>query len=763
MHGTTHNVIYYCFVFKKFKRKSGEGLKTFVSRIIQAQEIIQYHTSNTVSSDTVLQQAQVFEEAEDNSKKPESKKQNKTAEITLLDSSKYCIRREKRSTRRHNGVQGEICLIPPLLKCWTLLIPMPLFRKNLGEKKEKKYFYFSNDNGIIYTVEVGFDEQNIYMKIDTGNLSIIVEDKFQKIGHSHQCEDGRKIIQATLNHYEGKRCPSPRPKLDEGTSKGITGHTASIIVKEYAYPMYSNRGQYLFQIYQTNGEIRLCVDYRSIINKYRSSSHCPLPRFEELLNNLQSSTDFSTIDLKHAYLQMVVDEDSRRLPNVVTHKRYFRYKGQSFGISTRITQTDCYLDDIMICRKNSIRTHRNTCGGWGFFPQVTYLGHAIDAKGIKPLVDIKKTIKNQRILCKIRAYVIPTMKTALSHTKHGDKWEWTEENNAHLKKLKSILCSKDVLVHFDEKRLIIGETSASQNGIGAAILQTLNTGETTSVIFASRNLSQGYSYNVLFGKIPSVHIWTEIFTDYTPSAPLDDIYADKAQSSIISSRLTRWQLKLSGYHYEIQSKKSNILALSDGISRLSEEDSKVQEIRTSTNAQYKLTLKTTKCIQRLFAIFAFIGQNAITSKIIKEPDGSYVKQRTILRVMAWIKKEISKTQVPLLDCPWEKLHLDFSGPIHGKWWLVILYAHSKWIECFILREAYIISTKNTLNEIFARCGILKFLVTDNGLQFTSKEFANLCLMYNISHFQRTPYHSRSNGAAETAIRSIKYKFKNKKG
>ncbi|KII72116.1 Pro-Pol polyprotein [Thelohanellus kitauei] len=121
--------------------------------------------------------------------------------------------------------------------------------------------------------------------------------------------------------------------------------------------------------------------------------------------------------------------------------------------------------------------------------------------------------------------------------------------------------------------------------------------------------------------------------------------------------------------------------------------------------------------------------------------------------------ETPLVQVPLVDSPWEKINLDFSGPIHCKWWLVILDAHSKWIECFILREANTISTTNKLNELFARCGIPKILVTDYGPRFTSKEFANFCRMYNISHVRTTPYHSRSNGAAERAIRSIKDKFK----
>ncbi|KII72115.1 Transposon Tf2-8 polyprotein [Thelohanellus kitauei] len=111
-------------------------------------------------------------------------------------------------------------------------------------------------------------------------------------------------------------------------------------------------------------------------------------------------------------------------------------------------------------------------------PQVTYLGHIIDARGIKPLEDNIKAIKNQRspqnskelksflgmvgYYAKFVPMLFPLCKPLYSLTKPGNKWEWSEENDALFKKLKSILCSKDVLVHFDEKRPIIVATDASK-------------------------------------------------------------------------------------------------------------------------------------------------------------------------------------------------------------------------------------------------------------------------------------------------------------
>ena len=56
---------------------------------------------------------------------------------------------------------------------------------------------------------------------------------------------------------------------------------------------------------------------------------------------------------------------------------------------------------------------------------------------------------------------------------------------------------------------------------------------------------------------------------------------------------------------------------------------------------------------------------------------------------------------------------------------------------------------------FARWGIPNEVVTDNGPQFVSDEFARFAKEWNFRHITSSPYHSQSNGKAESAIKIVK--------
>lgn len=60
-----------------------------------------------------------------------------------------------------------------------------------------------------------------------------------------------------------------------------------------------------------------------------------------------------------------------------------------------------------------------------------------------------------------------------------------------------------------------------------------------------------------------------------------------------------------------------------------------------------------------------------------------------------------------------------------------------------------------LNELFARFGVPNVIVSDNGTQFTSEQFAVLCRKNGIQHFRISPYHPQSNGQAERFVDTLK--------
>ena len=73
--------------------------------------------------------------------------------------------------------------------------------------------------------------------------------------------------------------------------------------------------------------------------------------------------------------------------------------------------------------------------------------------------------------------------------------------------------------------------------------------------------------------------------------------------------------------------------------------------------------------------------------------------------------------------PWSRVHVDHAGPFHGKQFLLLIDAHSKWLEVHIVGSTSSSVTINKLCDIFAIHGIPEQLVSDNGSAFTSNEFS----------------------------------------
>ena len=71
--------------------------------------------------------------------------------------------------------------------------------------------------------------------------------------------------------------------------------------------------------------------------------------------------------------------------------------------------------------------------------------------------------------------------------------------------------------------------------------------------------------------------------------------------------------------------------------------------------------------------------------------------------------------------PWTRIHIDYAGPFMGKMFLLIIDAHSKWLDVHCVNTATTETTITELRATFATHGIPEVIVSDNGTAFTSHE------------------------------------------
>ncbi|VDL77978.1 unnamed protein product [Nippostrongylus brasiliensis] len=116
----------------------------------------------------------------------------------------------------------------------------------------------------------------------------------------------------------------------------------------------------------------------------------------------------------------------------------------------------------------------------------------------------------------------------------------------------------------------------------------------------------------------------------------------------------------------------------------------------------------------------------------------------------------SPVKVPLETWPaptrvWDRIHVDLAGPMHDRYYMVVVDALSKWPEMDEMRTISAGETVKVLKSLFARYGLPQTIVSDNGTQFVSEQFKKMCEEGGISHIRTATYHPQSNGQAERFV------------
>ena len=87
--------------------------------------------------------------------------------------------------------------------------------------------------------------------------------------------------------------------------------------------------------------------------------------------------------------------------------------------------------------------------------------------------------------------------------------------------------------------------------------------------------------------------------------------------------------------------------------------------------------------------------------------------------------------------------------------MVVIDAHSKWPEIFVMEYTSAEDTVSALHSLFARTRLPDQFVSNNRPQFTSKTFRKFSFANGIKHVTGAPHNSSTNDQAERLLQSFK--------
>ena len=126
------------------------------------------------------------------------------------------------------------------------------------------------------------------------------------------------------------------------------------------------RAQVLVVRNEETGKKRLCVDYSRTINLFTNLDAYPLPRIDDLVNNLATYKVFSTFDLKSAYHQIPIDEAEKPYTAFEANGKLYEFNRIPFGVTNGVPQFQRKMQEIVEDEK--------LCGTFPYLDNITIGG-----------------------------------------------------------------------------------------------------------------------------------------------------------------------------------------------------------------------------------------------------------------------------------------------------------------------------------------------------------------------------------------------------
>ncbi|GAU51348.1 hypothetical protein TSUD_412960 [Trifolium subterraneum] len=363
-----------------------------------------------------------------------------------------------------------------------------------------------------------------------------------------------------------------------------------LLQKHFIHPSVSPWGAPVLLVKKKDGTMRLCIDYRQL-NKVTIKNKYPLPRIDDLLDQLRGATIFSKIDLRFGYHQIRIRTSDVSKTAFRTRYGHYEFLVMPFGLTNapavfmdymnRIFQpyldkfVVIFIDDILIYSKDP-REHAEHLR--------IFLGHVISQGGVSvdpSKVEAVLNWERPRTVSEIRSFlglagyyrrfILGFSEIALPLTRltrKGAAFVWDElcENSFNL--LKQKLTSAPVLVIPDPDKQYVVYCDASNKGLGCVLMQ-----EGAVVAYASRQLKpheENYPTHdlelaaiIFVLKIWRHHLYGVQFALYSDHKSLRYLFDQKE----LNMRQRRWMEYLKDFDFELNYHPGKANVVADALSR----------------------------------------------------------------------------------------------------------------------------------------------------------------------------------------------------
>jgi hypothetical protein len=410
--------------------------------------------------------------------------------------------------------------------------------------------------------------------------------------------------------------------------------------KGFIRPSSSPWGAPVLFVKKKDGSFRMCIDYREL-NKLTIKNRYPLPRIDDLFDQLQGATCFSKIDLRSGYHQLRVLEND--IPKTAFRTRYghFEFMVMPFGLTNapavfmdlmnrvcRPYLDKCvivFIDDILIysktkaeheghlrsilelLKREQLYAKFSKCEFW--LKEVQFLGHIISNQGIHVdpgKIEAVKTWLTPKTPTDIRSFlglagyyrrfISNFAKIAVPLTELTQKnkaFTWNLEQETAFQTLKLKLCQAPILSLPDGTEDLVVYCDASNLGLGCVLMQRGKV-----IAYASRQLKiHEKNYTVhdleLDAVIFALKIWRHylygtkcvVFTDHRS---LQHIFNQQH----LNMRQRRWVELLNDYDVEIRYHPGKANVVADALSRkaYSDDSIKLCSTRVFSDLQAQISL-----------------------------------------------------------------------------------------------------------------------------------------------------------------------------